>query len=63
MSANWIQQATSKNPGVFKAKAQGAGMSTSAYADKVLRPGSNADTTTKRQASLAKTLAMMRNRR
>lgn len=49
-----------KRPGAFRAKAQGAGMSTSAYASKVLKPGSKADTRTKRQAALAKTFAKIR---
>jgi hypothetical protein len=53
--ANWIKGAI-KHPGAFKAKAKKAGMSTSAYASKVLKKGSTASATTKRQASLAKTL-------
>lgn len=57
----WIQKAI-KRPGAFKAKAQKAGMSTSAYASKVLKKGSGASTRTKRQASLAKTLGKMRKK-
>lgn len=49
-----------RRPGAFSAKARGAGMSTSGYTKKVLAPGSQASTRTKRQASLAKTLAGFR---
>lgn len=49
-----------KHPGAFKASAEKAGMSTGAYASKVLKPGSGASTTTKRRANLAKTFAKMR---
>lgn len=59
---NWIAGAI-KRPGAFKAKAKKAGMSTSAYATKVLRKGSKASTRTKRQAALAKTLGKMRKKR
>ena len=59
----WIQKATSKNKGAFSAKAKRAHMSTTAYANKVLRKGSKASTRTKRQAALAKTLAKMRRRK
>ncbi len=55
MAKNWIQGAI-KRPGAFTAKAKAAGKSTSAYAKQVTKPGSKADTTTKRQANLAKTL-------
>lgn len=55
---NWIAGAI-KHPGAFTKKAKAAGMSTSAYASKVLKKGSHASTTTKRQASLAKTLRKM----
>ena len=48
-----------KRPGAFRAKAQAAGMSTSAFASKVLAEGSNYSTRTKRQAALAKTLMKM----
>lgn len=34
MTEHWIAKATSKNKGKFKAKAQRAGMSTLAYANK-----------------------------
>ena len=51
----WIQGAI-KRPGAFKAKAKAAGMSTSAYANKVTKKGSKASTRTKRQANLAKQL-------
>lgn len=57
----WIQRAI-KRPGAFRAKARAAGMSTSAYASKVLAPGSRADTRTKRQAALARTLSRFRKR-
>ena len=62
MSKHWIQKAVSKNPGVFRAKAQAAGMSTAAYANKALKKGSTASTRTKRQATLAKTLSGLRKR-
>ena len=55
----WIKGAI-KRPGAFKAKAKSAGMSTSAFATKVLKKGSRYSTRTKRQASLAKTLGKMR---
>jgi hypothetical protein len=55
---NWIAGAI-KRPGAFSAKAKAAGMSTSAYAAKVTKPGSKASTRTKRQANLAKTLGKM----
>lgn len=55
---NWIAGAI-KHPGAFTKKAKAAGMSTSAYASKVLKKGSHASTATKRQASLAKTLRKM----
>ena len=51
-----------KRPGAFRKKAQSAGMSTGAYASKVLAPGSRADTRTKRQANLARTFSKMRRR-
>jgi hypothetical protein len=60
--AKWIQKAI-KRPGAFKAKAKRAGMSTSAYASKVLTKGSKASTRTKRQAALAKTLGKMRRKK
>lgn len=50
---HWIKGAV-KHPGAFTRKAQAAGMSVEAYAEKVTRPGSTADATTKRQANLAK---------
>ena len=56
-SKNWIQKATSKNKGAFTKQAKRAGMSTQAYAKKVLKPGSRATATTKRRASLARTLS------
>jgi hypothetical protein len=58
---NWIKGAI-KHPGAFKRKAKSAGMSTDAYATKVLKKGSKASKTTKRQASLAKTLKKMRKK-
>ena len=56
---DWIKGAITR-PGAFTAKAKRAGMSTSAYASKVLKKGSKASTRTKRQASLAKTLRKVR---
>jgi len=52
-----------KRPGAFKAKAKAAGMSTSAYARKVLKKGSGASTRTKRQAALANVFAKWRKRK
>lgn len=60
--ANWIQSSI-KRPGAFKAKAKRAGMSTSAYARKVLKKGSRASVRTKRQARLAQTLGKIRRRK
>ena len=57
--ANWIKGAI-KHPGAFTKKAQKAGKSVGAYATQVLKKGSKASTQTKRQASLAKTLAKIR---
>jgi len=58
----WIKGAI-KRPGAFKAKAKRAGMSTSAYARKVLKKGSKVSTRTKRQASLAVTLSKMKRKK
>ncbi len=58
----WIKKAI-KKPGAFSAKAKRAGMSTAAYATKVLKEGSRASARTKRQASLARTLGKMRKKR
>ena len=55
MAKDWIKGAI-KRPGAFTKKAKAAGMSVPQYANKVLKKGSKADTRTKRQASLAKTL-------
>ena len=52
-----------KRPGAFRRKAEAAGMSTGAYARKVLKSGSKASTRTKRQASLAKAFKTMRGRK
>ena len=57
----WIKKAI-KRPGAFKAKAKRTGMSTSAFANKVLKKGSRYSTRTKRQASLAKTLSKMKRK-
>jgi hypothetical protein len=58
---NWIKEAI-KKPGAFKAKAKKAGKSTAEYAAQVLKKGSKASARTKKQASLAKTLAKMRKK-
>lgn len=58
---NWIKGAIER-PGAFSAKAKKAGMSTSAYANKVTRKGSKASERTKKQANLAKTLGKMRKK-
>tara|TARA_R100000687_G_C6300910_1_gene95859 strand:+ start:133 stop:327 length:195 start_codon:yes stop_codon:yes gene_type:complete len=62
MAKKWIKGAI-KRPGAFRAKAKKSGMSTSAYAKKVLSKGSKASTRTKRQASLAQTLGKLRKKR
>ena len=59
---NWIKGAI-KHPGAFRKKAKKAGMSTSAYAKKVLQKGSKASSRTKKQARLAKTLSGLRRTR
>ena len=59
----WIKKATSKNKGAFSRQAKRAGMSTSAYARKVLRKGSRASARTKQRARLAQTLSKMRRRK
>jgi hypothetical protein len=56
---HWMGDAV-KRPGAFKAKAKKAGMSVSAYAEKVTAPDSKASTRTKRQANLAQTFAKHR---
>jgi len=55
----WIQHARESmkrrgTEGVFSAKAQRAGMSTSEYADKVLAEGSHASAATRKQANFAR---------
>lgn len=52
----WIQGAI-KHPGAFTKKAEAADKSVSEYATDVLKPGSKASTTTKKQANLAKVLS------
>lgn len=61
MARKWIQGAI-KHKGAFSSKAKRAGMSTSAFAGKVLRSNSRASTTTKRQANLYRTLGKLRKR-
>jgi len=61
MAKNWIQKAI-KRPGAFRAKAKKAGMSTQAFANKVLANKDKYDTRTVRQAALAKTLSKMRKK-
>jgi|TARA_R110000824_G_scaffold301266_1_gene489264 hypothetical protein len=60
--AKWIQKAKLKK-GAFTKKANAAGMGVQAYANKVLKKGSKATATTKKQASLAKTFKKMASRR
>jgi hypothetical protein len=62
MAKNWIQNAI-KRPGAFRAKAKKAGMSTQAFANKVLANKDKYDDRTVRQAVLAKTLAKMRKKK
>ena len=54
MAEKWIQKATAKRKGAFKAAAKREHMSTLAYAAQVLAPGSRASTRRKRQAILAR---------
>ncbi len=56
----WIEKATAKHKGSFKAAAKRAGKSTSAYAKSVLKKGSGASAKMKKKASLAKTLSKIR---
>lgn len=58
----WIQDAI-KRPGAFTAKAKKAGKTVPQYAKQVLKAGSGADTRTKRQAALARTLSKMSKRK
>ena len=60
--AKWIQKAI-KRPGALKAKAKKAGMTTAAFARKVLKKGSKASSRTKKQAALAVTLRKLRIRK
>jgi len=62
MAKKWIQKAKLKE-GAFTKKAKAAGMGVQAYANKVLKKGSKATATTKRQASLAKTFKKMATKR
>ena len=55
----WIQAANLKK-GAFTKKAKSAKMPVQTYATKVLKKGSKASPTTKKQAVLAKTFAKMR---
>lgn len=51
-NGHWMEKAFANSHGQFKAKAEHAGMSTAAYADKE-KHDPNASTKTKRQANLA----------
>jgi hypothetical protein len=62
MADQWIQSAI-KRPGAFRAKARAAGMSTLAYARKVVGNPSRYDDRTVRQARLALTLSKLRKRK
>jgi hypothetical protein len=55
----WIQGAI-KKPGAFTAQAKKAGMSTSAFRDKVLANKEKFSSTTVKRANLAKTLSKMK---
>ena len=61
VNKKWIKNAI-QNPGAFSKKAKTAGMSTSSFANKVLKKGSNASSTTKKQAVLAKTLSKFKKK-
>lgn len=52
---NWIKSAI-KHEGALTSKAEKAGKTVAQYTSDVLKPGSKANATTKRQANLAKTL-------
>jgi hypothetical protein len=58
-NSKWISGAT-KHVGAFEKKAKRAHMTVGAYTKKVLSKNSKASATTKKQAQLAKTLAMLR---
>lgn len=61
MGKKWMKGAVKPGrEGVFGQKAKAAGMGTMAFAHKVMMPGSEADTKTKREANLAKTFAKYR---
>lgn len=62
MAKKWIQKAI-KRPGAFRAKAKKAGMSTQAFARKVLANKDRYDKRTVRQAALAVTLSKMRKKK
>jgi hypothetical protein len=55
----WIQKAIQK-PGSFTAQAKRAGMSTSAFREKVLANKGKFSSTTVKRANLAKTLSKMK---
>ena len=54
---NWIKKATSKNPGAFTRQAKAAGMSTTAFANKVLANKDDYNAKTEKRANHAKTLS------
>jgi len=58
INKNWIKGAI-KRPGAFRKKAEEAGMSTKAFADKVIANKEDYDSRTDKQAELAKTLMGM----
>ena len=58
INKNWIKGAI-KRPGAFKKKAEEAGMSTKAFAEKVTSNKDNYDARTGKQAELAETLMGM----
>jgi hypothetical protein len=59
MAKKWIKGAI-KRPGAFKKAAKKAHKSVGAYASSVLKKGSKASATRKRQANLARTLGRLR---
>jgi hypothetical protein len=60
--SKWISGAI-KHTGAFEKKAKRANMTVKAYTKKVLSKNSKASATTKKQAQLAKTLAMLRKKK
>ncbi len=68
MAKKWMQKVSKSiakrgTKGSFSGAAKRAGMSTAAYASKVLKPGSHASAVTKKRAALAKAFASARHKK